>query len=88
MPAPRKARPGVHCRMIFVAASRQSEWLDLNTLLPELALPSFPDWCSHLLAIRFDIPPTLRSLGGTARELLAIQAGLHLLHALHLRGTV
>ena len=42
------------------------------------------------LAVQFDIPPTLRSLGATAQvaELLAIHAGLHLLHTLQLRGTV
>ena len=50
----------------------------------------YPDWCSHTLAIRFEIPPTLHSLGGSAlvAELLAIHTGLHLLHALQLRGTV
>ena len=49
-----------------------------------------PDWCSETLAIRFDIPPTLRSQGGSVlvAELLAIHTGLHLLHTLHLRGTV
>ena len=40
--------------------------------------------------MRFEIPLTLFSLGGTPQvaELLAIQAGLQLLHSLHLRGTV
>ena len=49
-----------------------------------------PDWCSDILALHFEIPPTPPSLGGTAQvaELLAIQAGLHLLHSRHLRGTV
>ena len=49
-----------------------------------------PDWCSNIFAARFDIPPTLRSLGGTAHvaELIAIHAGLHLLHSLNLRRTV
>ena len=48
------------------------------------------DWCSDILALRFDIPPLLRAQGGSAlvAELLAIHAGLHLLHTLHLRGTV
>ena len=43
-----------------------------------------------MLAVRFEIPQTLSSLGGTAlvEELLAIQAGLQLLNSLHLRGTV
>ena len=49
-----------------------------------------PDWCSTILAVRFDIPPTLPSLGGSAQvaELIAIQAGLQLLHELNLCGTV
>ena len=49
-----------------------------------------PDWCSTILAVRFDIPPTLPSLGGSAQvaELIAIQAGLRLLYELKLRGTV
>ena len=49
-----------------------------------------PDWCSHISSVRFDIPPTLRVLGGTAQvaELLAIYAGLYLLHTLNLQGTV
>ena len=49
-----------------------------------------PDWCSHVAAVRFDIPPTLRVLGGTAQvaELLAIYAGIYLLHTLNLQGTV
>ena len=49
-----------------------------------------PDWCSDILALHFEIPSTPPSLGGTAQvaELLAIQAGLHLLHSRHLRGTV
>ena len=49
-----------------------------------------PDWCSTILAVRFDIPATLPSFGGTAQvaELIAIQAGLRLLHVLNLRGTV
>ena len=49
-----------------------------------------PDWCSDTLAILFEIPPTLHALGGSAlvAELLAIHTGLHLLHALQLRGTV
>ena len=49
-----------------------------------------PDWCSYIIALRFEIPPTLQALGGTAHvaELLAIHAGLLLLHSLHLRGTV
>ena len=48
------------------------------------------DWCSDTLAIRYDIPPTLRSQGGSAlvAELLAVHTGLHLLQTLHLRGTV
>ena len=35
------------------------------------------DWCAQIAAVRFEIPPTLRSLGGTAQvtELLAIHAG-------------
>ena len=43
------------------------------------------DWCSTILAARFDIPPTLRSLGGTAQvaELIAIHAGLHVLHTVY-----
>ena len=50
----------------------------------------FPDWCSHITAVRFDIPPTLRVLGETAQvtELLAIYTGISLLHTLNLRGTV
>ena len=49
-----------------------------------------PDWCSAIFAVHFDIPPTLPSLGGSAQvaELLAIQAGLRLLHELNLCGTV
>ena len=49
-----------------------------------------PDWCSTISAASFEIPLTLRALGGSAHvaELLAIHAGLHLLSALHLRGTV
>ena len=49
-----------------------------------------PDCCSNILAAHFDIPPTLRALGGTAQvaELIAIHAGLHLLHSFKLRGTV
>ena len=49
-----------------------------------------PHWCSDILAIRFKSPPTLRPLGGSAQvaELIAIYAGLHLLHTLQLRGTV
>ena len=49
-----------------------------------------PDWCSHLAAARFEIPPTLRALGGTAQvaELLAIFTGLSLLSTLNLRGTI
>ena len=49
-----------------------------------------PDWCAHIAAVRFEIPPTLRSLGGTAQvaELLAIHTGLQLLNSLQLRGTV
>ena len=49
-----------------------------------------PNWCSSIAAVRFDIPPTLHALGGTAHvaELLAIHTGLHLLHTLNLRGTV
>ena len=45
---------------------------------------------SEILAVRFDIPPTLQALGGTAQvaELLAIQTGLLILYTLHLRGTV
>ena len=48
-----------------------------------------PDLCSNILANRFDISPTLRPRGGTAQiaELLAIHAGLHLLHTYLLRGT-
>ena len=47
-------------------------------------------WCSNIRAVRFEIPPTLPALGGTAQvaELLAIHAGLQLLHSLQLRGTV
>ena len=50
----------------------------------------FPDWCSHLVAACFEIPPTLRALGGSAQvaELLAIYAGLSLLSTLNLRGTI
>ena len=49
-----------------------------------------PDWCSDISAASFDIPLTLRALGGSAHvaELLAIHAGLHLLSTLRLRGTV
>ena len=49
-----------------------------------------PDWCSSLAGVRFEIPPILQALGGTAHvaELLAIHAGLYLLHTLNLRGTV
>ena len=49
-----------------------------------------PDWCSQITAISFEIPLTLRALGGSAQvaELLAIQTGLHLLHTLHVRGIV
>ena len=49
-----------------------------------------PDWCSSVIAVRFDIPPTLHSLGGTAHvaELRAIHAGLHLLHTLKLQGSI
>ena len=49
-----------------------------------------PDWCSHIAAIRFEIPPTLRALDGTAQvaELLAIYTGLFLLYTLNLRGTI
>ena len=49
-----------------------------------------PDWCSSITAVRFDIPSTLHALGGTAHvaEFLAIHTGLHLLHALNLRGTI
>ena len=49
-----------------------------------------PDWCSDIQAVHLVIPPTLRSPGGSAQgaELIAIQAGLHPLHVLHLRGTV
>ena len=48
------------------------------------------DWCAGIVAVRFEIPPTLQALGGTAHvaELMAIHAGLHLLHTLNLRGTV
>ena len=50
----------------------------------------YPDWCSDILAVCFEIPPTLQACGGTAQvaELLAINAGLQLLHSLHLSGTV
>ena len=50
----------------------------------------FPDWCPRIAAVRFEIPSTLQARGGTAHmtELLAIHAGLHLLHTLKLRGTV
>ena len=46
--------------------------------------------CFDIRAVRFDIPPTLPALGGTAQvaELLAINAGLQLLHSLNLSGTV
>ena len=49
-----------------------------------------PDWCSEVSALCFEIPLNLRALGGTAHvaELLAIQAGLQLLHSLGLSGTV
>ena len=49
-----------------------------------------PDWCSDISAASFEIPLTLRALGGSAyvAELLAIHAGLHLLSTLRLRGTV
>ena len=38
----------------------------------------------------FEIPPTLRVIGGTAQvaELLAIYAGIYILHTLNLRGTI
>ena len=44
-----------------------------------------PDWCSHLVAASFEIPPTLRALGESAQvaELLAIFSGLS---TLNLRG--
>ena len=47
-------------------------------------------WCADTLALRFEIPPTLHSLGGSAlvAELLAIHTGLQLLRALQLRRTV
>ena len=53
-------------------------------------LADLSDWCSDILAIRFDIPPTLRWQGSSAlvAELLAVHTGLHLLHTLHLRSTV
>ena len=40
-----------------------------------------PDWCSDVTALNFEIPLTLRAVGGTAHlaELLAIQTGLQLL---------
>ena len=46
---------------------------------------NLPDWCSDTMAIRFEIPPTLHSLGGSAQvaELLAIHTGLHLLGLSH-----
>ena len=46
--------------------------------------------CSYIAGVRFEIPPTLQALGGTAHvvELLAIHAGLHLLHIFNLRGTI
>ena len=49
-----------------------------------------PDWSSHVAAACFEIPPTLRALGGTAQvaELLAIYSGLSLLSTLNLRGTI
>ena len=49
-----------------------------------------PDWCSNIRAVRFEIPQTLQVLGGTAQvaELLAIHAGLQLLHSLQLSGIV
>ena len=49
-----------------------------------------PDWCSEVAAISFEIPRALRTLGGSplVAELLAIQAGLQLLHTLGLSGTV
>ena len=49
-----------------------------------------PDWCTHITALRFEIPPTLPAHGGSAHvaELLAIHAGLLLLHTLQLRGMV
>ena len=49
-----------------------------------------PDWCSEVAALSFEIPPTLPVLGGSplVAELLAIHAGLLLLHTLGLRGTV
>ena len=49
-----------------------------------------PDWCSNIRAVRFEIPPTLQVHGGTAQvaELLAIHAGLQLLHSLNLSGVV
>ena len=38
---------------------------------------NLPEWCSDTRALRFDIPPTLHSLGGSAlvAELLAIHTG-------------
>ena len=47
-----------------------------------------PDWCSDALAIRLEIPPSLRLLGGSAQvaELIAIYAGHHHLHSLQLCG--
>ena len=45
---------------------------------------NLPNWPSETMAIRFDIPPTLHSLGGSTlvAELIAIHTGLHLLHSL------
>ena len=54
--------------------------------------PISPDWCSHIAAVRFEIPPTLRAPGGMAQvaELLAIYTGLFPLYTLnlYLRGTI
>ena len=49
-----------------------------------------PDWYSNIRAVRFEIPQTLQVLGGTAQvaELLAIHAGLQLLHSLNLSRLV
>ena len=61
-----------------------------SRVTPRPLSADFPDWCSDITAVCFEIPPTLRALGGTAHvaELLAIQAGLHLLSSRRLRGTV
>ena len=79
----RAAKP-IHARAAF---GLQGSHLGKGALFLSADLP---DWCTDISAISFEIPPTLRALGGSpqAAELLAIQAGLQLLHTLGLHGTV